>query len=201
MNSLKIAGLKSIGFLCSIVLSILLSSPLSHAIDAVDADFQDATQRERFQQLAFELRCPKCQNQNLIDSDSPISKDLRREIARLILEGKSDDEIKKEMVGLYGDFILYNPPVQTNTMILWIGPVIMVGIGLGIFIIILLQRSRAQSQGGVEEEDDTDDEFETDIDADIEADLDAQQENKESENSSSSESDTELAQEESKKED
>ncbi|MFL0809293.1 MAG: cytochrome c-type biogenesis protein CcmH [Agarilytica sp.] len=156
--------------MCSVCAVLILTSTRVYAIDAVE--FEDASQRERFQQLAYELRCPKCQNQNLIDSDSPISQDLRREIARLILEGKSDEQIKREMVALYGDFILYKPPVQANTLVLWAGPVVMVLIGLSIFAVILINRSRAQAlENGDERVSNTDDgneeDYETDIDADI----------------------------------
>ncbi len=110
------------------------------AIDVVEFD----TQRdlERYQQLTYELRCPKCQNQNLIDSDSQISEDLRLEVARLIKDGKSDAQIKSHMVALYGDFILYRPPLQNNTVVLWLAPLIMLGVGGLIFGVIVLRRSR-----------------------------------------------------------
>lgn len=113
---------------------------LAMAIDAIE--FGSAQALDRYQQLTYELRCPKCQNQNLIDSDSQISEDLRREVARMIKEGNSDAEIKSRMVALYGDFILYKPPVQTNTIVLWLGPVVMLGLGIIIFAVILYRRSR-----------------------------------------------------------
>ncbi len=112
------------------------------AIDVVE--FDDAIERERFNQLTYELRCPKCQNQNLVDSNSQISQDLRREVARLIREGKNDNEIKTQMVALYGDFILYRPPVQSNTVVLWIGPVVMMALGILIFGIILIKRMKTE---------------------------------------------------------
>lgn len=123
------------------------------SIDAIEFDIDE--HHERFQALTFELRCPLCQNQNLTDSNSKISVDLRREVARLIQEGKTDDEIKQHMVSLYGDFILYKPPVQNNTLILWLGPVAMGGIGLIIFAVIVFNRSRIA--GNIENEFDEDD--------------------------------------------
>lgn len=128
---------------------LLCFSPAVFAIDAVE--FTDQAHRERFQALTFELRCPKCQNQNLTDSNSQISIDLRREVARLIQEGKSDQEIKSHMVALYGDFILYKPPIQTNTLVLWAGPVVMVLIGLMIFGFIIIRRARLAATEGDEE--------------------------------------------------
>lgn len=139
-------------------LLLCLSLPV-WSIDVIE--FEDPVERERYQRLTYELRCPKCQNQNLIDSDSQISEDLRKEVARLIHEGKNDEEIKTQMVALYGDFILYRPPVQNNTLVLWAGPVIMIGIGLLIFATILVRRVRAgdsDEEGGIETgmEDDLD---------------------------------------------
>lgn len=124
----------------SLLIVCLIMSLNAQAIDVIE--FESIEQRERFQKLSYELRCPKCQNQNLIDSDSQISGDLREEVARLIREGKSDSEIKERMVSLYGDFILYRPPVQHNTLLLWIAPSLMLAIGVLIFGYILFRRSR-----------------------------------------------------------
>lgn len=125
--------------LCA-VLSVLLLAPLAQAIDPVS--FDDPKDLERYHQLTWELRCPKCQNQNLIDSNSQISVDLRREVAQLIEEGKTDKQIKQHMVSLYGDFILYRPPVQKNTLVLWAAPGVLLGIGALIFAVIILRRSK-----------------------------------------------------------
>lgn len=124
----------------------LVISATSAAIDVVE--FDDAIERERYQSLIYELRCPKCQNQNLSDSNSQISQDLRREVARLIHDGKTDDEIKRQLVALYGDFILYKPPVQNNTLVLWLGPILMMGIGVLVFLLILVKRIRAGDNAG-----------------------------------------------------
>ncbi len=134
-------------------LSFLLFISISVSVFAIDVvEFDDAVERERFNQLTYELRCPKCQNQNLVDSNSQISQDLRREVARLIREGKNDDEIKAQMVALYGDFILYRPPVQSNTVVLWIGPVVMMALGLLVFGIILIKRMNTEI---IDDEEDT----------------------------------------------
>lgn len=100
-------------------------------------EFQDEQQRERYQQLSEELRCPKCQNQNLADSDSQIAADLRRELHQQLLDGKSDEAIVDFMRERYGDFVLYKPRVQRSTLLLWWGP-----IGLVLIVALLLWLSR-----------------------------------------------------------
>jgi len=79
-------------------------------------------ERERFHALAEELRCLVCQNQTLADSDASLAADLRREVEELMLAGRSDEEIKAYLVQRYGDFVLYRPPLQRNTWMLWLGP-------------------------------------------------------------------------------
>lgn len=108
-------------------------------------DFQNEEQRERYQQLSEELRCPKCQNQNLADSDSQIAADLRRELHQQLLDGKSDEAIVDFMSDRYGDFVLYKPRVQRNTLLLWLGPVALV-----LAVVVLLWRSRKPAAAIVE---------------------------------------------------
>lgn len=87
--------------------------------------FESPQQEERFNQLTLELRCLVCQNQNLADSDAQLAHDLRSEVHEMLLAGNSDDEIKQFMVERYGDFVLYRPPVQKNTYLLWLGPILL----------------------------------------------------------------------------
>jgi cytochrome c-type biogenesis protein CcmH len=87
--------------------------------------FEDQEQQERFNQLTQELRCLVCQNQNLADSDAQLAHDLRAEVHEMLQTGQSNDEIKQFMVQRYGDFVLYRPPVQKNTYLLWIGPLVL----------------------------------------------------------------------------
>ncbi|MCO5099949.1 MAG: cytochrome c-type biogenesis protein CcmH [Burkholderiaceae bacterium] len=86
-------------------------------------------ERERFHALAEELRCLVCQNQTLADSDAALAADLRREVEELMLAGRSDDEIKAHLVQRYGDFVLYRPPLQRNTWMLWTGPFALLLVG------------------------------------------------------------------------
>jgi len=92
-------------------------------------DFDDPAMEQRFQDLTEELRCLVCQNQTLADSDAFLAQDLRQEIHDLMVAGRSDDEIKAYMVERYGDFVLYRPPVQSNTLLLWAAPLLLLLIG------------------------------------------------------------------------
>ena len=128
----------------SIVLSLLCCSAVvfSAAIDVHDfSKIEQGVEKEaRYRQFIDELRCPKCQNQNLSGSNSPIAQDLRGELFRMVLEGQSDESIKTFMVDRYGNFVLYDPPMDKNTIILWGAPAIM--LFLGLMIALMFKRSQ-----------------------------------------------------------
>jgi len=110
---------------------------------AIEAhDFTTDLERQRYQSFIEEMRCPKCQNQNLAGSDSPISADLRRELYEMIKLGKSDKEIVDFMVDRYGDFILYRPRITPATYALWGAPAALLVIGAIVLILILRRRRR-----------------------------------------------------------
>ncbi len=127
----------------TLVLLLLLSGFGWAAIDTYN--FEDDARRQRFTQLTEELRCPKCQNQNIADSDAPIAFDLRRAIYEQIQQGASDAEIIDYMVHRYGDFVLYRPALNTRTLLLWGGPVLFLLLGLVLLIVQI--RSRRQEAG------------------------------------------------------
>ena len=106
-------------FIC--ILFIFSLSLQSEATKEIYSFANDADQ-ERFYNLVDTYRCPKCQSSNLAGSNAPIAKDLKREIHRLIEEGKTDKQIEAFLSSRYGDFILYKPAIRKNTLILWIGP-------------------------------------------------------------------------------
>jgi cytochrome c-type biogenesis protein CcmH len=108
--------------------ALLLSFNAAAVIETYQ--FDDDVQRVRYHHFIEELRCPKCQNQNLSGSDSAISQDLRRQIHSMIMDDKSDIEITQYMVARYGDFILYRPRFNATTAILWLAPMGLLGIGL-----------------------------------------------------------------------
>ena len=128
------------------LLGLTLSLGAHAAIDTYE--FQDEGARNRYRTLTEELRCPKCQNQNIADSDAPIAKDLRNEIHRMLGEGKSDDEIVDFLVARYGDFVRYKPPVNQRTWLLWYGPWLLLGGGLGVLGLIVLRRRRPAAAAG-----------------------------------------------------
>lgn len=106
--------------------------------------FESPEQELRFNELTMELRCAVCQNQSLADSDAPLAHDLRAEIHEMLLAGQSDDEIKSFMVARYGDFVLYRPPMKSNTIALWIMPAFILLIGaIGVFVAVR-KRSRTE---------------------------------------------------------
>ncbi len=105
-------------------LFLLLFVASSHAVVDVYT-FENEARRLRYMTFIDEMRCPKCQNQNLAGSSSQIAEDLRRELHRMIEEGRTDEEIVDFMVSRYGDFVLYRPKVQQNTLVLWGGPVLL----------------------------------------------------------------------------
>ena len=123
-----------------LVLTLCLLGSASAAIDAYE--FKDEAERERYRTLVEELRCPKCQNQNIADSNAPIAMDLRREIFRMLEEGQSNDQIVDYLVARYGDFVRYKPPVNTKTLVLWYGPAGLLVIGFGVLALILVRRHR-----------------------------------------------------------
>jgi len=114
---------------------LILALTLAFSVNAQRAPvqepmvFESQHQEDRFNQLTQELRCLVCQNQNLADSDAQLAHDLRAEVHEMLLTGKSNDEIKLFMVERYGDFVLYRPPVQQNTYLLWLGPMVLLLIG------------------------------------------------------------------------
>ena len=132
--------------LSSLLLTFLLSIAISmtFSVDASPVDtyqFDNDVLKTRYQALVKELRCPKCQNQNLADSNSQIAIDLRREVYNMLHEGKADKEIVDFMVARYGDFVLYRPKLSKVTYVLWFAPAVL--FLLGIIVVIVMVRKRA----------------------------------------------------------
>ncbi|STX28395.1 c-type cytochrome biogenesis protein CcmH [Legionella beliardensis] len=90
-------------------------------------------QRVQFEHLLKELRCLVCQNQDLADSNAGLAKDLRDQVYTMVADGRSDSEIINYLTARYGDFILFNPPVKSLTVLLWYGPMLFLLLGFFIF--------------------------------------------------------------------
>lgn len=103
--------------------------------------FENQQQQDRFDNLTKELRCLVCQNQSLADSDAQLAHDLRREVHTMLQTGASNAEIKQFMVQRYGDFVLYLPPVQQNTYLLWLAPLGLLLIGAGVLFVNIRKRA------------------------------------------------------------
>ncbi len=126
-----------------VTLLVLFSAQAWAVIDAYE--FKDEETRARFHQLTEELRCPKCQNQNLADSNSPIATDLRGEVYRMLDEGEDDSAIVDFMVARYGEFVLYRPRVNVDTYLLWYGPFALLAIGFVVVIVMTRRKKRQQA--------------------------------------------------------
>ena len=141
----------------TLVLGILLgaaavspSAARAQVVDVAPLEFRDAAEAERFHDLAVELRCVKCQNQSLADSDAAIAHDLRNEVLSMIRRGMSDAEIKEHLVARYGEFVLYRPAVRADTWLLWFGPAVLLLGGAVAVAWIVRRRARALPERPVE---------------------------------------------------
>jgi cytochrome c-type biogenesis protein CcmH len=126
--------------LAACVLLLALASPVL-AIDT-DKAFDDPELQARYEHIIEEVRCLKCQNQSIKDSNAFLAGDLRREIRRMLGEGKTDDEIYDFLVARYGEFALYRPRMSGKTLVLWIAPILLLLVG-GFVLVNILRRRMA----------------------------------------------------------
>ena len=126
-------------FLIPLILLLSLVSFSSQAtIDAYQ--FDDPKKEALYKKLVKELRCTVCQNQDIGDSNAGLAQDLRRKTYEMISAGKDEDYILDYMSQRYGDFVLYRPRLQKNTLLLWIGPFIIL-IAAVFFLLTFIRRS------------------------------------------------------------
>lgn len=125
--------------LCAVI--ILLFAAPAFAIDP-GAPFGDPELQARYEKIIEEVRCLKCQNQTIKDSNAFLAADLRREIRRLLEEGKSDEEVYEFLVERYGEFALYRPRFSGKTLVLWLAPIFLLGFG-GIALARIVRRRMA----------------------------------------------------------
>ena len=133
-------------WLAAVVFGLTLTGVAHAAIDTYE--FANDAERDRFRELTKELRCPKCQNQDIADSNAPIATDLRREIYRMLGEGKDNQQILDFMVARYGDFVLYKPALTSKTAVLWFGPLALLVGGLVVIGVIVGRRRRTEQAEG-----------------------------------------------------
>jgi len=124
-----------------LMLMVLVSVSLfaQQQVDQEPLVFDSPGQQDRFNDLTEELRCLVCQNQNLADSDAPLAHDLRQEIFTMMQSGQNDEEIKSFLLERYGDFVLYRPPLQGNTLVLWLAPAVLL-FGGGVVVALSIRK-------------------------------------------------------------
>lgn len=134
------------------LLSCLLVPQMSFA--SIDVyEFEDESLRADFVALTKELRCPKCQNQDIADSNAPIASDMRKEVHRLLGEGKDKESIVNYMIDRFGEFVTYKPKKSLETFMLWYGPLILILIGVLIIVSLLkMNKKKSYKQEGSSEE-------------------------------------------------
>lgn len=104
--------------------------------------FRSELEERRFRALVNELRCTVCQNESLAESTAPLARDLRMEVFQMLQDNRSDMEIRQFMVDRYGEFVLYRPPFGAHTLLLWLGPIVLlIGSLIGAGIVIKKRRS------------------------------------------------------------
>jgi cytochrome c-type biogenesis protein CcmH len=122
-----------------VLFGLLLVTTLALAIDTEHA-FEDPALQARYEHIIAEVRCLKCQNQSIKDSNAFLAADLRREIRRMLEEGMSDAEIYDFLVERYGEFALYRPRASGKTLFLWLAPALLLVAGAIVLVRILRRR-------------------------------------------------------------
>jgi cytochrome c-type biogenesis protein CcmH len=132
------------GWLIGLAAAVLLGA--APALAKVEVrQFDSPEQEARYDKMVSELRCLVCQNQNLADSNAELAVDMRRKTYEMVKQDKSEKEIAAFMVERYGDFVLYRPPLNRNTLLLWTGPFIILLIGVSLLIRTILRRRSGQA--------------------------------------------------------
>ena len=124
----------------AIATALLALAPLVAWPQAEEVARPDPAVEQRLKDLADELRCLVCQNQTIADSNAPLALDLRNQIRTQIGQGRTDDQIRAYMVERYGDFVLYNPPFKATTLVLWLGPLLLLLAGAAVFWTVVARR-------------------------------------------------------------
>lgn len=127
-----VAGLL-LGWVCAVSPVVAAEAPNASADPALE---------KRVMAIGEELRCLVCQNQTIADSHAELAIDLKNQVREMLKKGMSEREIKDYMVQRYGDFVLYRPQMQSNTVLLWVGPFVLLVCALGFLAFKLRQRNR-----------------------------------------------------------
>jgi cytochrome c-type biogenesis protein CcmH len=142
----------AVGLACALF-ALLLAVGTVHARDAVP-EAADPAIEARMLHVTSELRCLVCQNQTIADSHADLAVDLRNQVRDQLRAGRTDAEIIDYMTARYGDFVLYRPPFKATTVLLWLGPALMLGGGLLVLAWVLRRRSHLPSDAFEADDDD-----------------------------------------------
>lgn len=112
------------------IMGLLVALLLSPALAFEPREFDDRQQADDYRVLINELRCLVCQGQNIADSNAPLAQDMRSVVYRELKQGKSREEVRRFMIDRFGDTISYRPPVQSNTLLLWLTPGVLFFVGM-----------------------------------------------------------------------
>ena len=107
---------------------------------------QDPALERRVTNLAHEMRCLVCQNQTIAESNAPLAVDLRNQIREQLKSGRSEREVMDFMTARYGDFVLYRPPLKASTVLLWVGPFVLLAAGFAILALRLRRRPASRPE-------------------------------------------------------
>lgn len=149
MKSTFLTFLKA--FLVTVLLSIMA---FSNAVQIEFHSFENPARERLYLDLIAELRCVKCQNQNLAESNAELARDMREKTYQMVVEGKSRDDVVSYMTARYGDFVLYKPPFKAKTLLLWVGPPLL--LILSLFLLLKVVRNQNKSSTGALSEADLD---------------------------------------------
>ncbi|MBI5330514.1 MAG: cytochrome c-type biogenesis protein CcmH [Betaproteobacteria bacterium] len=128
----------------AVLISLLLALAIpTHAGEAIPVG-EDPAIEQRMVKLAEDLRCLVCQNESLAGSHAELAEDLRREIRAQMKTGKNDQQVVAYLTERYGDFVLYRPPFKPVTYLLWLGPLLFLGIGGAVWYVTLKKRRTLQ---------------------------------------------------------
>lgn len=131
----------------------LMLVPLTVSAEEARPSAENPAVEARLKKLAVELRCLVCQNQTLADSNAPLAEDLRREVREMIAKNMTDEQIVEFLVARYGDFVRYRPPFKFATVLLWLGPFLLLGIG-GVMLIVSLRKQNLEKESPAISDDD-----------------------------------------------
>ena len=121
------------------LLLLLIQGAFSESIEV--KDFENSSQESRYLDLIDNIRCPVCQGQSIGGSNSDLAKDLREQVRKMILNDKSDNDIYLFMIERYGDFVIFKPPINWKTYLLWFTPLIFLVLCF-IYLIRIISKKR-----------------------------------------------------------